>query len=65
MDRESLKTTLEVSTNVAVLLVAIAALSLLAILLFTHPRKLELTPGLAKGQAIYRIQITERTSKLC
>jgi thioredoxin-related protein len=42
-----------------VLLVAIAALSLLAILLFTHPRKLELTPGLAKGQAFGNLPNTD------
>jgi len=50
VDRKSLKATLEVSTNVAVLLVAISALSLLAIFFFVGPRKPELTPGLEKGR---------------
>jgi hypothetical protein len=50
VDQKSLKATLEVSTNVAVLLVAISALSLVAIFFFVGPRKPELTPGLEKGR---------------
>ena len=52
MDRHSLKATLEVSTNIAVLLVAVSVLSLLAIFFFVGPRKPELTPGLEKGRVL-------------
>ena len=52
MDRQSLKTTLEVSTNVAVVLVAISLLSLLAIFAFVKPPKPELSPGLERGRVL-------------
>src|SRR5438876_3401270 len=52
MDRQALKRTLEVSTNVAVLLVAIALLSLLAIFVFVRPRTPELLPGLERGRVL-------------
>jgi hypothetical protein len=52
VDRNGLKATLEVSTNIAVLLVAIAVLSVLAIAVFTRPPAPNLSPGLEKGRVI-------------
>lgn len=55
MDPQKLKTTLEVTTNIAVILVAVAMLSLLAIFVFVKPRTPTLSIGLQKGQAFGQI----------
>jgi hypothetical protein len=52
---ERLKSTLEIATNIAVLLVAIAALSTLAIILFLRPATPNLRPGLEKGKVFAQL----------
>lgn len=47
--RSSLKSTLEITTNVAVLLVAVLVLTILAVNLFRKPSKAKLSLGLEKG----------------
>lgn len=52
---ERLKSTLEIATNIAVLLVAIAALSTLAIIVFLKPPTPNLRLGLEKGKIFAQI----------
>lgn len=55
MERPTLKSTLEVSTSIAVLLVAVAALSTLAITFFVKPASPNFRPGLEKGKALGQV----------
>lgn len=52
---ERLRSTLEIATNIAVLLVAIAALSTLAIIVFLKPATPNLRPGLEKGKVFAQV----------
>lgn len=51
MDRKNLKSTIETAANIAVVLVAIAALSSLAIVILVEPTATNLRKGLAKGDS--------------
>ena len=55
LERHTLKSTLEVSTNIAVLLVAVAALSTLAITVFLKPSAPNFLLGLEKGKAFGQV----------
>ena len=55
MDRHSLKSTLEISTNIAVLLLTIAVLSVLAIIVFVKPSTPSLNPGLERGKGFAQV----------
>jgi thiol-disulfide isomerase/thioredoxin len=59
LDRDTFKTTLEISTNVAVLLVAVVLLSLLAINIFVKPPIANLNRGLEKGKAFSPIRTVD------
>ena len=50
MDRKSLKSALEISTNIAVLLLALTLLSILAVNFFRRPQLPNLSPGLERGK---------------
>jgi len=55
LDRQKLKSTLEIATNIAVLLLAVVALSTLTITFFLNPATPKLRPGLEKGKAFGQV----------
>lgn len=55
MERQKIKSTLETSTNIAVLLVAIAALSTLVITVFVKSQSPSLRSGLYKGRILGQV----------
>jgi thiol-disulfide isomerase/thioredoxin len=55
VDRHTLKSTLEISTTIAVLLVAVAVLSILAVMVFLKPSVPTLSLGLERGKAFGQV----------